>query len=71
MYQNRRTYRAFENDVKMYGTQTILGKVKPDGKFENDVKMYGTQTDVEKTLYEASFENDVKMYGTQTRQSWN
>ena len=50
----------------MYGTQTILGKVKPDGKFENDVKMYGTQTDVEKTLYEASFENDVKMYGTQT-----
>jgi len=34
----------FENDVKMYGTQTesknnILAK-----RFENDVKMYGTQT---------------------------
>ena len=34
----------FENDVKMYGTQT-LPEVKPVGtSFENDVKMYGTQT---------------------------
>ena len=34
----------FENDVKMYGTQT--GRVGPanDNVFENDVKMYGTQT---------------------------
>ena len=34
----------FENDVKMYGTQTE--KLSDDGKrkFENDVKMYGTQT---------------------------
>ena len=34
----------FENDVKMYGTQT---KDMSDGYnplFENDVKMYGTQT---------------------------
>ena len=34
----------FENDVKMYGTQT---KRKDGGEllpFENDVKMYGTQT---------------------------
>ena len=34
----------FENDVKMYGTQTILVKFMPLAKFENDVKMYGTQT---------------------------
>ena len=34
----------FENDVKMYGTQTSnpLGEYPP--QFENDVKMYGTQT---------------------------
>ena len=34
----------FENDVKMYGTETSSGIfcfVKP---FENDVKMYGTET---------------------------
>ena len=36
----------FENDVKMYGTQTNEGCVMVDGKFENDVKMYGTQTEV-------------------------
>ena len=34
----------FENDVKMYGTQTRSDKKEPGGKFENDVKMYGTQT---------------------------
>ena len=34
----------FENDVKMYGTQTyILYELQRKG-FENDVKMYGTQT---------------------------
>ena len=34
----------FENDVKMYGTQTAsFGNVIVRG-FENDVKMYGTQT---------------------------
>ena len=34
----------FENDVKMYGTQTKR-KGKPTSEvFENDVKMYGTQT---------------------------
>ena len=34
----------FENDVKMYGTQThLLVSVLPI-QFENDVKMYGTQT---------------------------
>ena len=34
----------FENDVKMYGIQTHVGRQEPDGWFENDVKMYGIQT---------------------------
>ena len=35
---------AFENDVKMYGTQTAGLPIEAVEKFENDVKMYGTQT---------------------------
>ena len=34
----------FENDVKMYGTQTNLRERDSGQRFENDVKMYGTQT---------------------------
>ena len=34
----------FENDVKMYGTQTWMQEFDAIGVFENDVKMYGTQT---------------------------
>ncbi len=34
----------FENDVKMYGTQTDETSIKSPIVFENDVKMYGTQT---------------------------
>ena len=34
----------FENDVKMYGTQTEEQVEIIIAKFENDVKMYGTQT---------------------------
>ena len=34
----------FENDVKMYGTQTVLYPYFESDLFENDVKMYGTQT---------------------------
>ena len=34
----------FENDVKMYGTQTIVAALRLACRFENDVKMYGTQT---------------------------
>ena len=34
----------FENDVKMYGTETFLVKVVLVPVFENDVKMYGTET---------------------------
>ena len=41
----------FENDVKMYGTQTGGGCLIRNFGFENDVKMYGTQThDVTATL---------------------
>ena len=56
----------FENDVKMYGTQTRLAPMIRDTPFEQDVKMYGTQTI--KLAFEngIEFENDVKMYGTQT-----
>ena len=35
----------FENDVKMYGTQTEKLTKKLSEQFENDVKMYGTQTE--------------------------
>ena len=34
----------FENDVKMYGTQTANYKGQNKNLFANDVKMYGTQT---------------------------
>ena len=34
----------FENDVKMYGTQTEYSSNPITLLFENDVKMYGTQT---------------------------
>ena len=34
----------FENDVKMYGTQTRNPRLRSAPSFENDVKMYGTQT---------------------------
>ena len=34
----------FENDVKMYGTQTLITSFLYLMLFENDVKMYGTQT---------------------------
>ena len=56
----------FENDVKMYGTQTLIGAREKQNWFENDVKMYGTQTCNEQREGGCPFENDVKMYGTQT-----
>ena len=57
----------FENDVKMYGTQTEDDFYSAGMKFENDVKMYGTQTPCPEKPSSTMFENDVKMYGTQTR----
>ena len=56
----------FENDVKMYGTQTSGAMTRFPFLFENDVKMYGTQTKNIDHGYSYKFENDVKMYGTQT-----
>ena len=57
----------FENDVKMYGTQTVVHVRRDYVLFENDVKMYGTQTKMSDGQSVALFENDVKMYGTQTK----
>ena len=34
----------FENDVKMYGIQTMYANAMANTWFENDVKMYGIQT---------------------------
>ena len=56
----------FENDVKMYGTQTYFSAFYASYLFENDVKMYGTQTTAYCVKCIKRFENDVKMYGTQT-----
>ena len=56
----------FENDVKMYGTQTTESDLPDLTWFENDVKMYGTQTHRKDGGVNDRFENDVKMYGTQT-----
>ena len=56
----------FENDVKMYGTQTMRNHRRCHHLFENDVKMYGTQTCRGFSGRRSQFENDVKMYGTQT-----
>ena len=43
----------FENDVKMYGTQTTFCSRRTYNQFENDVKMYGTQTLNEKVAIHA------------------
>ena len=34
----------FENDVEMYGAQTIAAASTTAPAFENDVEMYGAQT---------------------------
>ena len=56
----------FENDVEMYGAQTmeIIGVLV--FMFENDVEMYGAQTCLSLIVCIALFENDVEMYGAQT-----
>ena len=41
----------FENDVKMYGTQTTSDFRRAEPGFENDVKMYGTQTKDTEYIY--------------------
>ena len=56
----------FENDVEMYGAQTMLRRISAILLFENDVEMYGAQTNVCKCIIVRQFENDVEMYGAQT-----
>ena len=56
----------FENDVKMYGTETLHSVHYITLRFENDVKMYGTETKFLLARDGSQFENDVKMYGTET-----
>ena len=56
----------FENDVEMYGTQTLISERDRLCRFENDVEMYGTQTLIGILYSDKVFENDVEMYGTQT-----
>ena len=56
----------FENDVKMYGIQTVIFYIQHCNLFENDVKMYGIQTQATLIKPHTPFENDVKMYGIQT-----
>ena len=59
------THSAFENDVKLYGTQALFGITINVLGFENDVKLYGTQAVAILCGTTAVFENDVKLYGTQ------
>ena len=36
----------FENDVEMYGAQTMNKRSLAQAMFENDVEMYGAQTNI-------------------------
>ena len=60
----------FENDVEMYGTQTVSTSMTYCTLFENDVEMYGTQTFFAISFNIIKFENDVEMYGTQTLENF-
>ena len=50
----------FENDVNMYGIQTVNRFERMCSQFENDVNMYGIQTLILQVLLLLLFENDVK-----------
>ena len=56
----------FENDVEMYGAQTVVPVAEQVLQFENDVEMYGAQTIQSFSCLQERFENDVEMYGAQT-----
>ena len=56
----------FENDVKTYGTETMLMLSCSTLLFENDVKTYGTETEDNPASIPVRFENDVKTYDTET-----
>ena len=51
--ENRKHGREFENDVKMYGIQTIARIWEALEGFENDVKMYG--------ICKCQYKNDPKV----------
>ena len=55
---------AFENDVKMYGTQTWLNRLMNMKMFENYVIKNCTHTWLYLLKKFKLFENDVKMYGS-------
>ena len=55
----------FENDVEMYGAQTLQMAFSEAPTFENDVEMYGAQTTCFRVSLKFQFENDVEMYGAQ------
>ena len=56
---------VFENDVEMYGAQTLASAGIVPSEFENDVEMYGAQTDWTAEPLWREFENDVEMYVAQ------
>ena len=58
--------KLFENDVEMYGAQTVPCTECCSVWFENDVEMYGAQTVDLNEDDGLMFENDVEMYGAQT-----
>ena len=51
----------FENDVKIYGIQTVISSATLRIMFENDVKIYGIQTKENSGHTQQAFENDVKI----------
>ena len=59
-------YLAFENDVILYGSQTLGGGGLTAKQFENDVILYGSQTESCVRWRHCLFENDVILYGSQT-----
>ena len=50
-------YALFENDVEMYGAQTVQSEKMQFWLFENDVEMYGAQT----TLLRLRAESGLRM----------
>ena len=52
----------FENDVKMYGTQTEMAAYMGCKQLENDVKMYGILPICRDLLQKAQLENNVKYW---------
>ena len=55
----------FENDVEMYGAQTLQISRSHFGKFENDVEMYGAQTPLRVLfMIKVTLSNEILKYIT-------